>query len=105
MKKVLSLLVIAGFTALVACGPSADEIAKQKADSTAKAQKAQFTADSLVKADSTAKAEAAAVEAKKLHDDSVAQGLFDKKDKTNPPKSTGTKTTPKTQVKAGQGKG
>ena len=43
MKKVFGILMIAGMAALVACGPSAEEIAakeKAKADSIAAAQKA-----------------------------------------------------------------
>ena len=62
MKKVLSLIAIAGMFAFVACGPSAEEKAKMeqaKADSIAAAKaanaemeaaKAQATADSMAAA-------------------------------------------------------
>jgi hypothetical protein len=59
MKKLFSVLVIAGMAALVACGPSAEELAakaKVKADSlkaiaTADSIKAVVTADSIAAAD------------------------------------------------------
>jgi hypothetical protein len=87
MKKLLSIVAVAGMTAIVACGPSAAELAaKAKADST-------HMADSLgkiammqkAKADSMAKAEAAKAEmekakaeeaAKAAHADSVAKKLI-----------------------------
>ena len=74
MKKVLSLIAIAGMFAFVACGPSAEEKAKMehaKADSIAAAEaanaemeaaKAQATADSMAAAataDTTKKVEEA----------------------------------------------
>lgn len=49
MKKILSLLLIAGFTALIACGPSAEEKAaaeKARQDSI-NAVMAQMAADSM----------------------------------------------------------
>ena len=36
MKKVLSLLFVAGAMSLVSCGPSADQVAKEKAAEKAK---------------------------------------------------------------------
>ena len=66
MKKVLSLIAIAGMFAFVACGPNAEEKAKMeqaKADSIAAAEaanaemeaaKAQATADSMAAAASAA---------------------------------------------------
>jgi hypothetical protein len=78
MKKVLSIVAVAALTSLVACGPSAEELAKKeqmKQDSIAKATamadslarvveaakadsvaKAAVMADSVAKADSLAKA-------------------------------------------------
>lgn len=70
MKKLFSVLVVAGMVAIVACGPSAEEIAakaKAKADSIA----AVVTADSL-KAVATADSIAAA-EKQKAIDDSIAK--------------------------------
>ncbi len=79
MKKILSLITIAAFTTLVACGPSAEEKAaaeKARQDSINQAMAAQMAADSAAQAmaeqarldsmanvarmDSIAKAEAAA---------------------------------------------
>lgn len=76
MKKLLSLLVVAGMVTFVACGPSAEKKAEQaKADSTRIADSlnmiqmdAQRLADSVKMADSTAKVAATA--------DSVAKGLI-----------------------------
>ena len=81
MKKLLSILVIAGMASLVACGPSAEEIAakeKAKQDSIAAVQKAK--------------------------EDSIAAASAKKGTK---PTTTTTKpaTDDKTKVKAGQGKG
>jgi hypothetical protein len=50
MKKLFTLLVAASMFSLVACGPSAEELAKiaaAKADSIAKVEKEKATADSL----------------------------------------------------------
>ncbi len=103
MKKLFSLLVIAGMLAVVACGPSAEEKAakeKAKQDSIAAAQKA---IDDSIAAVATADSIAAAEKAKRVEDSLAAL--------TNKPKG-GTKPTPKPgqpipkdQVKAGQGKG
>jgi hypothetical protein len=79
MKKIFSLLTVAAFAALVACGPSAEEkaaaekarqdsinqamAAQMAADSAAQAMAAQARQDSMMmanRADSIAKAEAAA---------------------------------------------
>jgi outer membrane murein-binding lipoprotein Lpp len=76
MKKLLSLLVVAGMVTFVACGPSAEKKAEQaKADSTRIADSlnqvsmdAQKLADSVKMADSTAKVAAKA--------DSIAKGLI-----------------------------
>jgi hypothetical protein len=92
MKKLLSLLVIAGMAALVACGPSAEELAKKdqaKKDSIAKVKQDSTDQANLLKAkeDSTIAANKA-----KAIEDSIAA--------IKAPKG---KTTPK--VKAGTGKG
>jgi hypothetical protein len=53
MKKILSLITIAAFTALVACGPSAEEKAaaeKARQDSINQAMAAQMAADSAARA-------------------------------------------------------
>ena len=57
MKKLLSLLVVAGTMFIVACGPSAEEQAAEQArldslmqDSIAKAAEAQRVADSIAAA-------------------------------------------------------
>jgi hypothetical protein len=50
MKKILSLIVVAGFATLVACGPSAEEKAaaeKARQDSINAAMAQQMTADSM----------------------------------------------------------
>ncbi len=73
MKKLLSLLVIAGMAALVACGPSAEELAakeKAKQDSIAKAQREVAIADSIAAVE-TAKADSIAAVAK-AKEDSIA---------------------------------
>lgn len=52
MKKLLSVLLIAGMASLVACGPSAEEKAakeKAKQDSIANAERELFIQDSLAK--------------------------------------------------------
>ncbi len=57
MKKVFSIVAVAAITALVACGPSADQKANEQriADSTKAALAAsQATADSLLKAQTAA---------------------------------------------------
>jgi hypothetical protein len=80
MRKLASLLVVAGMVAFVACGPSAEQLAEQarldslKQDSIAKAQ-----ADSVAKVAAIEKAKQdsiAAAEAVKAHEDSVAKGLI-----------------------------
>ena len=67
MKKVLSIVAIAAVTALVACGPSAEQVAKEKAiqDSIANATAAAVTAaaDSALKAQATATTDSAATTA------------------------------------------
>jgi hypothetical protein len=127
MKKVFALLLTAGVLGLVACGPSAEEIAKAE----------QATKDSLALveqqrlADSTAAADAAAAQAAT---DSIAKAEMDGKmqammDSMNAIKGTADKAIadakaanakaaaakaaadkakqqqPSTTVKAGQGKG
>ena len=89
MKKLFSVLVIAGMVALVACGPSKEEkAAKEKAknDSIAAAQKAQATQDSLA-AVAKAQEEAAAAKAK-AKEDSIAEAAAKKAPKG---KATGAK--------------
>jgi hypothetical protein len=104
MKKLLSLLVIAGMFAVVACGPSAEELAakaKQKADSIKNA----MTQDSIAKAALQKHIDDSIAQVKEqLKKDSIAQAEAKKGGK---PKAgaTDTKTTPKSKVKAGQGKG
>ena len=76
MKKLLSLLVVAGMVTFVACGPSAEKKAEQaKADSTRIADSVsliqmntQRLEDSVKMAESDAKVAA--------HADSVAKGLI-----------------------------
>lgn len=73
MKKVFTLIVAASMVSLVACGPSAEEIAKKekaKQDSIALAQKQQATQDSIAAA--TKAAEAAAAAKEKAKQDSIA---------------------------------
>ncbi len=91
MKKVFGILMIAGMAALVACGPSAEEIAakeKAKADSIAAAQKA---IDDSIAAAQKAIDDSIAAKAK---EDSIAAA--NAKPGTKPPKK---------EVKAGDGKG
>lgn len=103
MKKLFSVLVIAGMAALVACGPSAEEIAA-KAKATADSLKAIATADSL-KTVATADSIAAA-ERQQFIDDSIANAAKPKGGKPAPTKPTKpNQPIPKEQVKAGQGKG
>ena len=79
MKKLLSLLVVAGMVTFVACGPSAEKKAEQaKADSTRIADSlnmiqmdTQRLEDSVKMADADAKVAA--------HADSVAKGLIKEK--------------------------
>ncbi|MFL5751779.1 MAG: hypothetical protein ACJ76F_00110 [Bacteroidia bacterium] len=55
MKKVLSMVAIAAMTALVACGPSAEEKAKMEADLKAKTDSAMAAMSAMVTpADTTA---------------------------------------------------
>jgi hypothetical protein len=101
MKKILSVLAIAGMAALIACGPSAEEKAaaeKAKQDSIAKAQKELAVADSIAAAEKAKQDSIAAAEQKKQ--DSIAAAA-------NKPKTGGgkPKTTDPNKVKAGQGKG
>jgi len=70
MKKLFSLLVVAGMIAFVACGPSAEELAA-KAKAKADSLKAIATADSL-KAIATADSIAAAEKAKAIEDSIAA---------------------------------
>jgi hypothetical protein len=73
MKKLFGLLMIAGMMSFVACGPSAEELAKKAADSARVADSiAKVQADSIaaVAAEEQAKADAAAAEQAKA--DSIA---------------------------------
>ena len=72
MKKVLSIVAIAAMTALVACGPSAEEKAKMEADLKAKADSITAamtnltaTADSAITASTTDTTATATTEEKK----------------------------------------
>lgn len=69
MKKLLTLVLAGGMMAFYACGPSAEEQAKEK----------QRVDDSIKAADSTANAEAAAKQ--KAYDDSVAAATEEAKAK------------------------
>lgn len=73
MKKLFSLLVLAGMASLVACGPSAEELAakeKAKQDSIAKAQREIAIADSIAAVEKAKADSIAAVEKAKA--DSIA---------------------------------
>ncbi|HET6228272.1 MAG TPA: hypothetical protein VFF27_18470 [Bacteroidia bacterium] len=73
MKKLFTVLFIAGAMSIVACGPNAEEKAKQEAESKAKmdslfnaaSQSVSTSADSTAHADSTATPAAPATEEKK----------------------------------------
>ena len=100
MKKLFSLLVIAGMAAMVACGPSAEEIAakeKAKADSIAAVQKAK---EDSIAAVQKAKEDSIAA-AQKAKEDSIAAAKA--KGGAKPKGTTPTKADP-TKVKAGSGK-
>ena len=94
MKKLFTVLFIAGAMSIVACGPSAEEkAAKEKAknDSIAAAQKAQATQDSIA---AVAKAqEEAAAAALKAKEDSIAAAAAKKGSKGTKPAAGGAKTT------------
>ncbi len=80
MKKLLSLLIVAGMVAFVACGPSQAELeAKRIADSIRVADSVKKVNDSLAeiaRQDSIKKAEEAKKIADSLHQDSVKKGLI-----------------------------
>jgi hypothetical protein len=104
MKKLLSVLVLGAFTALIACGPSAEELAKKAQATKDSLEKVQKTADSIaaiakIKEDSLAAAQKVA--------DSIAAAEAAKKGK--PTVKPIVKPTKPNQVnpntKAGQGKG
>ena len=87
MKKLLSIFAVAGMTAIVACGPSAADLAaKAKADSTKMAGSlGKVTAMQKAKADSMAAVEAKKNEMEKMkadsmmkaaHEDSVSKKLI-----------------------------
>ena len=106
MKKLFSLLVVAGALTFVACGPSAEEKAaaeKAKQDSIAAVEQAK--ADSIALIEKATADSIAAVEKAKA--DSLALALEAEKNK--PAKSNKPKVEPKkddaTKVKAGQGRG
>ena len=73
MKKLFTLLFIAGAMSIVACGPSAEEKAKQEAESKEKmdslfnaaSQSVSTSADSIAKQDSVPAAATPATEEKK----------------------------------------
>lgn len=103
MKKLLSVLVLGAFTALIACGPSAEELAKKAQATKDSLEKVQKTADSLaaiakIKEDSVAAAQ-------KIADSIAAAEAAKKPGKVTKPvvKPTPTQNNPNT--KAGQGKG
>jgi hypothetical protein len=91
MKKLLSLVVVAGLAALVACGPSAEEKAaaeKAKQDSIAKVEKEKAMQDSI-----------AAADLMKAKEDSIAKAKQDSIAAAQPVKGG-----KKPEVKAGEGK-
>jgi hypothetical protein len=99
MKKLFSLLVIAGLAAMISCGPSAEEKAakeKAKLDSIAKVEKEKKIADSILmveqaKQDSIVKAKAI--------EDSIAKAKEQKGNKKPAPKKPVNKITDKKNVK------
>jgi hypothetical protein len=104
MKKLFSLLVVAGMAALIACGPSAEELAKKdqaKKDSIAKVKQDSTDQANLLKAkeDSTIAANKA-----KAIEDSIAAAST-KKGGTKPAAGGNKPATDPKKVKAGQGKG
>lgn len=110
MKKVVTLVALAGMFTFVACGPSAEEIAKiekAKQDSIAavESQKAaeeaaRIEAEAKEKAAADSVAAAAAEAAAKAAEEEAAKSK--KGGKTSKPAATPAKTEP---VKAGQGRG
>ena len=104
MKKVLTLLVVAGMMSFVACGPSAKDKAaaeKLKQDSIATAQADQAKQDSIA---NVAKQDSIANAAKQ---DSIAKAEEagkNKKEVKKEAKKDAPKETPKNKVKPGQGK-
>ncbi len=89
MKKVFSLLVIAGMVAFVACGPSAEELAAKK-------KKTEDSLAEIAKQDSIALAEKAQAEADSLENvriqDSIAQATAKGGKTTTAPKPKTTTT-------------
>jgi hypothetical protein len=74
MKKILSMLLIAGMATFIACGPSAKEKeakAKATADSIAEV-KARVAADSIAQVKAKAKADSIAMVKEKAKQDSIA---------------------------------
>lgn len=109
MKKVFTLVALAGMFTFVACGPSAEEIAKiekAKQDSIA-AVESQKAAEEAARIEAEAKAKAsadsaaaAAEAAAKAAEEEAAKSK--KGGKTTKPATTPAKAEP---VKAGQGRG
>lgn len=96
MKKVLTLVALAGMFAFVACGPSQEELEKER----------KRKEDSARTADSTARVEAEAKQ--KAYDDSVANAAAEKARQdsirvadslANLPKKGGSKPAPKPEPK------
>lgn len=107
MKKSILLLMAAGITAFVACGPSAEE--KQRAEQ-ARLDSIETVriADSTAAAAAAAEAEAAA--AKKATEDSLAMvamadSMAKMKESMSKPKPKPKPVVKPQDVKAGQGKG
>lgn len=97
MKKVLTVLVVAGMASFLACGPSAEEIAKKekaRQDSIAAVEKEKAKQDSIA----AAEAEAAAKE--QARQDSIAKA--EEAAKKGPKKTNNTKGTD-TKVIKGRG--
>jgi hypothetical protein len=108
MKKILSLLLIGGFAALIACGPSAEEKAaaeKMRQDSI-NAAMAQITADSLAQVNAAmmekARQDSMAMVA---HADSVAQAEAAKKPASKPKAKTAVEKKVEEAKKVSSGRG
>ena len=87
MKKILSLMTIAAFAALVACGPSAEEKAaaeKARQDSINQVMAAQMAADSAARAASEQALRDSI--AMVMRNDSIAKAEASKKKTTSKPK-------------------
>lgn len=103
MKKVLSILLVAGMASIVACGPSAEEkAAAQKAIQDSIANVVQMQADSLAAVELAAQEAAAAAE--KMMADSIAAAAAKKPVSKPKPKTPEQKKIEETKkVTSGRG--